>query len=154
MFTSCLEDKGNNNNVRNNFSDDFPLFIDNFNSELNQFISKIDSMPRSRELQNIVRVYLYKKKKDTILLIQSHYYYTKPIDYFQVINGSYLVVYYNFKNYYPLILKPKSQQIPKKFKSKKEAFPKPFESTEVIYKYSGDSLVKQNNANGGELAPE
>ena len=110
-------------------SRDSQSFINSIICEIQNFVAFIDSVPRSRELQNVIGVKFSQIEKDTFFTLETSYFYAPNFDYYYFRNG-YMIVFYNTS-----ILTDKSwlKSLPKepileKYKSEKDVIFRPFEA--------------------------
>jgi hypothetical protein len=88
LGNGCKTGSNNSNQLGSNNCSDYLL------TEINRFVLMVDSIPRSRELQNIIIIIFEKKYKDLFVTLKTSYYYPKkPDGYF--FDGSYMVAFYN-----------------------------------------------------------
>lgn len=68
-------------------------------SEINNFISIIDTLPGRWDKENVILVRLEKRRRDLFVKIQTCYFYPNKYDGYYI-NGEFLIIFYNIK-YWP-----------------------------------------------------
>jgi len=118
----CKTGKNNSNQFGpNNCSD-------NLSTEISKFVLMVDSIPRSRELQNVIVVTFNKQNKELFVTFKTCYYYPKRPDGYYF-DGSYMIAFYNSSLWPVKELKNCfiRDSIPKKYRSEDEVHFRAFE---------------------------
>lgn len=133
IFSIIISASGCNENQHskksNRLSKDNQSSINSVICEIQNFVALIDSVPRSRELQNIIQVKFSQVENDTFFTLETSYFYPPNFDYHYFKNG-FMIVFYNTS-----ILTDNSwlkslprEPILEKYKSEKDVIFKPFEA--------------------------
>ena len=84
----CKTGKSNSNQLGSNNNSD------NLFTEINKFVLIVDSIPRSRELQNVIVITFNRQNKKLFVTFKTSYYYPKRPDGYYF-DGSYMIAFYN-----------------------------------------------------------
>ena len=111
--------------------------------EIDKFISKIDSVRRSRELQNVILVNFKEKEEKKYLIIRSNYYYPNDFDGYYL-TEHYLVVFTGISVLQgnEWIKKYPELPIPDKFRSEDIVNFTPYEPTIRTYELVNSDSIK------------